>query len=225
MATPADNMSCVGDLPEGSLLQTLDVVELTSVTSFLDARGLCRLEACSSSLQQGFFNSSANPERAPWRVAAIQRGLCILEAAAGEQKGGWRVEVHQRLKRFYGKLHSVTSPANWQWPIYGLEGVERLERITESFMQSCRGLQVHLLEFAFQPKEVQNALQNANEWSPPPPPAKSNQYQGAFQQLLAVHQLHLEASVQPLMTRQGGVECALFLELRYFWEYNEGPTK
>ena len=39
-------------------------------------------------------------------------------------------------------------------------------------------------------------------------------HQGAFQQLLGVHQLHLEASVQPLMTRQGGVECALFLELR-----------
>ena len=26
------------------------------------------------------------------------------------------------------------------------------------------------------PQEVQNALQSANEWSPPPPPAKSNQY-------------------------------------------------
>ena len=36
----------------------------------------------------------------------------------------------------------MTSPTNWQWPIYGLEGVERLERITESFMLSCRGLQV-----------------------------------------------------------------------------------
>jgi len=41
-------------------------------------------------------------------VAAIQRGLCILETAAGERKGGWTGEVHQRLKRFYGKLHSVT---------------------------------------------------------------------------------------------------------------------
>jgi len=30
-------------------------------------------------------------------------------------------------------------------------------------------------EFVLQ--DVQNALQNANEWSPPPPPAKSNQYQ------------------------------------------------
>ena len=38
--------------------------------------------------------------------------------------------------------------------------------------------------------------------------------QGSFQQLLGVHQLHLEASVQPLMTRHGGMECALFLELR-----------
>lgn len=36
----------------------------------------------------------------------------------------------------------VTSPINWQWPIYGLEGVERLQQITENFMQSCDGLQV-----------------------------------------------------------------------------------
>ena len=94
----------------------------------------------------------------------------------------------------YGKLSlQVTSPTNWQWPIYGFDGVDRLERITESFMQSCRGLQVgpwgfhkhglpmvtqihwdvfqafcetwaehlriflwqvHLLEFAFQPKDI-----------------------------------------------------------------------
>lgn len=40
----------------------------------------------------------------------------------------------------------MTSPTNWQWPIYGLEGVERLERITESFMLSCRGLQVGSME-------------------------------------------------------------------------------
>ena len=39
-------------------------------------------------------------------------------------------------------MAQVTLPTNWQWPIYGLEGVERLERITESFMLSCRGLQV-----------------------------------------------------------------------------------
>ncbi|CAJ1331144.1 unnamed protein product, partial [Effrenium voratum] len=72
---------------------------------------------------------------------------------------------------------------------------------------------VHLLEFAFQPQDVVNALNSANEWSPPPPPAKSNQYEGSFQ-LLGVRALHLEASVQPLMTRHGDVECALFLELR-----------
>eukprot|EP00913_Durusdinium_trenchii_P032328 g30269.t1 len=194
------------------LLQTLDIVGLLSITGFVDAKGLCRLEASTASMQQAFFTSSVNPERAPWRLAAIQRGLCILERKSFSSR-----EVHQRLKRFYGKLHLVTSPANWQWPIYGLDGVDRLERITESFMHGlgqCHGLQVHLLEFAFQPKDVQNALQNANEWSPPPPPAKSNQYQGSFQQLLGVHQLHLEASVQPLMTRHGGVECALFLELR-----------
>ena len=44
-----------------------------------------------------------------------------------------------RLERW-----QVTSPTNWQWPIYGLEGVERLERITESFMQSCHGRQVEI---------------------------------------------------------------------------------
>ena len=36
---------------------------------------------------------------------------------------------------------------------------------------------MHLLEFAFQPQDVVNALNSANEWSPPPPLAKSNQYE------------------------------------------------
>eukprot|EP00434_Breviolum_minutum_P003253 symbB.v1.2.002864.t1/scaffold130.1/size334612/15 len=169
-------------------------------------------------MQQAFFVASSNVDRAPWRLAAIRRGLCILGARHGAgtvtKVALEGLEIHRRLKRFYGKLRTVTSPINWQWPIYGLEGVERLQQITENFMQSCHGLQVHMLEFAFKSKEVQNALQSANEWSPPPPPAKSNQYKGAFQQLLGVQQLHLEASVQPLMTRHGDVECALFLELR-----------
>ena len=113
-------------------------------------------------------------------------------------------EIHRRLKRFYGKLSLVTSPANWLWPIHGLDGASRLEKITDGFLQSCRGLRVHLLEFAFEPAEVQKVLSTANAWSPPPPPAKSNQYQGTFQSFLGVRALHLEVSVQPLMTRQGG---------------------
>lgn len=46
-----------------------------------------------------------------------------------------------------------------------------------------------------------------------PSPDKNTESEGSFQ-LLGVRALHLEASVQPLMTRHGDVECALFLELR-----------
>lgn len=50
--------------------------------------------------------------------------------------------------------------------------------IFDAFAHDFReSLEAHMLEFAFEPKEVRKALQNANEWSPPPPPAKSNQYQ------------------------------------------------
>ncbi|CAK9019656.1 Uncharacterized protein SCF082_LOCUS14609, partial [Durusdinium trenchii] len=89
--------------------------------------------------------------RAPWRLAAIQRGLCILERKSFSSR-----EVHQL--------------AEW-------DALVRFEIIELSSLIII-------------------------------------DYHGSFQQLLGVHQLHLEASVQPLMTRHGGVECALFLELR-----------
>ena len=38
-----------------------------------------------------------------------------------------------------------------------------------------------MLEFAFEPKDVRTALRNANEWSPPPPPAKSKPIPGQLQ--------------------------------------------
>ena len=49
---------------------------------------------------------SKRPERAPWRLAAIQRGLCILEEKSFSENAS--MEVHRRLKRFYGKLHLAT---------------------------------------------------------------------------------------------------------------------
>eukprot|EP00438_Fugacium_kawagutii_P027922 Skav223734 [mRNA] locus=scaffold424:82479:85588:- [translate_table: standard] len=82
-----------------SLLETWDVLGPVSVTSFVDARGLCRLEASSRSLQEAFFASSVNPERAPWRVAAIQRGLCILDAEAGAARCGGGAPAPEALLR------------------------------------------------------------------------------------------------------------------------------
>ncbi|CAE7448628.1 unnamed protein product [Symbiodinium necroappetens] len=193
-----------------SLSLAFDIGLLGRTAAFLDATGLCNLEACARFVQGAFHATSSNPEEAPWRRAAVQRGLCVMESSSLLLSA----EIHRRLKRFYGKLSLVTSPANWLWPIHGLDGASRLEKITEGFLQSCRSLRVHLLEFAFDPADVQKVLSTANAWSPPPLPAKSNQYQGTFQSFLGVRALHLEVSVQPLMTRQGGVECALFLELR-----------
>ena len=121
-------------------------------------------------------HNSVSLQEAPWRRAAVQRGLCVMESSSFLLSA----EIHRRLKRFYGKLHAVTSPANWLWPIHGLDGASRLERITDGFLKSCHGLRVHLLEFAFQPAEVQKVLGTANAWSPPPPPAKSNQYEAGL---------------------------------------------
>jgi len=53
----------------------------------------------------------SRPDRAPWRLAAIRRGLCILGARHGVSKTKVALsglEIHRRLKRFYGKLRTAT---------------------------------------------------------------------------------------------------------------------
>mmetsp|Transcript_70287 Transcript_70287/g.218496 ORF Transcript_70287/g.218496 Transcript_70287/m.218496 type:complete len:290 (-) Transcript_70287:4-873(-) len=184
---------------------------LGAIAQFADAAALCSLEAAAAGVRGAFARASASPSEAPWRVAVAQRGLRVdLEA------GGSGEDVHRLLKRFYSTLRGVSSPANWQWPVQGREGLERLERAVQGFARECEGCpgRRHLLEFAFKPAAVRAAASGDAAVGPPPAPALSNQYHGCFHGPLGIRTLHLEVSAQAVLTRRGGVEQALFLQLR-----------
>lgn len=196
-----------------SLISQLDGL-LGHVACCLALPSLCRLEETSRLLSSSFIQASACTEYAPLRLVAATRGFAMQ--LGGPPLGG--EEVHRRLKRFLVAIHGAESPANWQWPLHSLEQAERLAMLVTRFRMAFqmdskadaadRG-RVHLLEFAFQPSEVQRAVSVEDAR-----PAESSQYYGSFHPSLGVKCLLLEAFGQSMVTRQGEVSTVMYLVLR-----------
>jgi len=204
----------------GFLGQAFDIDGLLGIVAqYAGAFALCAYESTTSGALRAFVHASSNPEQAPWYVAVCQRGLKvdIQETCSG-------AEVHHRLKHFYGALRVVCSPANWQWPVHGLEGAKRLELFVSSFCQACdpKMQQKNLLEFAFDPEKVRAVAASDPTIGPVLPPAHSGQYHGDFHPVLGIRSLELNVSGEAVFARQRNLEKALFLELRVGRPVNEG---
>mmetsp|Transcript_51946 Transcript_51946/g.96082 ORF Transcript_51946/g.96082 Transcript_51946/m.96082 type:complete len:295 (+) Transcript_51946:28-912(+) len=186
------------------------------LASSLGAVGLCALEAVSVLFREAFLFASSTAEQAAWRLVVSQRGLQVNFLPGADVP-----DVHRRLKRFYSWLRLVESPANFLWPVAGIEGMDQFQQHLESFLSVCDGWPHKLaMEFAFNPEEVRCLLspsaQDVSMSRPQPAEARSNSYvhSGNFHSALGIRSLHLRASCQALLNQHLQEEHALFLELR-----------
>mmetsp|Transcript_15403 Transcript_15403/g.32132 ORF Transcript_15403/g.32132 Transcript_15403/m.32132 type:complete len:290 (+) Transcript_15403:33-902(+) len=179
---------------------------LSLIAKYADASALCFMEAAAEWLWRAFEREEGRGGEGPWHSALAQRGLRVQLQSTSEDAG-----VHRLLKRLFRSLRAFSLPSRWQGPLEGTGQVLRLERVLRRFDEACEGWPGcrYLLEFAFDPTEVQETAAGDASVGPPPRPALS-----LPRPRIGLAPLCLEVSAQAMMTRMGRVEQSLFLSLR-----------